>query len=141
MATVVPPRYVSLTTRSEEDQNAAAFEHAMTQYAAGRYARASEELGAIAARAPDLVHVQFFLGISQLLAGDTVKAKEALNASVAAGAPPYSDEAHFYLAKAALKEKDLAAARRELRQAIAREAGPNGEARRLLAELDKTVSR
>jgi Tfp pilus assembly protein PilF len=113
----------------------------MTQYAAGRYARASEELGAIAERAPDLVHVQFFLGVSRLLAGDTVKAKEALNASVAAGAPPYSDEAHFYLAKAALKEKDLGAARRELRQAIAREAGPNGEAQRLLAELDKTVSR
>jgi hypothetical protein len=141
MATVVPPRYVSLTTRSEADENAAAFALAMTDYAIGRYARTSEELAAIAARAPDLVHVQFFLGISRLLAGDTTKAKAALNATVAAGAPPYSDEAHFYLAKAALKEKDLGTARRELRSAIAREAGPKGEARRLLAEIDETVSR
>jgi hypothetical protein len=136
LATIVPPRYVSLTTRAEEDQDAAAFDAAMTHYTAGRYARASEELEPIAARAPNLAHVQFFLGISRLLSGDAAKGRAALDASVAANTAPYSDEAHFYLAKAALKAKDLAAARRELRIAIEREAGPKGEAQRLLSEID-----
>ena len=48
---------------------------------------------------------------------------------------PYADEAHFYLAKVALRAGDLTTAARELEIAVDREAGPDGDAARLLAEL------
>jgi hypothetical protein len=48
---------------------------------------------------------------------------------------PYADEAHFYLAKASIRLGDVARARRELALAIEREAGPEGEAARLLKRL------
>ena len=48
---------------------------------------------------------------------------------------PYADEAHFYLAKAALKAGDLTSATRELQIAVEREAGPDGDAAKLLAEV------
>ena len=53
----------------------------------------------------------------------------------ASGVQPYADEAHFYLAKAALAAADVDTAKRELALAVDREAGPEGEAARLLAQL------
>jgi len=138
-AVVVPPQYLSLTTRSASgenaDESARSFEEAMTHYSAGRYRQAAEGLDALASRAPDAAHVHFFLGISELMSGNMVQARAALQRSADAGASPYSDEAHFYLAKAALREGDLTTAVRALETAVEREAGPSGEAARLLAEV------
>ena len=60
-----------------------------------------------------------------------------LSRAIAADVQPYADEAHFYLAKAYLAEDAVDQARRELRYAVEHEAGPEGEAQRLLAELDR----
>ena len=63
----------------------------------------------------------------------------ALQRSANSGVSPYADEAHFYLAKAALKAGDLTSATRELQIAVEREAGPEGDAAKLLAEVRKAV--
>ena len=132
MAAITPPPYVALTTRSETDAAERAFAQAMAHYAAGRYDQAARALGDID---PALAHAQFFLGMSELMSGRDAQARAAFDRVVRSGAAPYADEAHFYLAKAALRLKDLDTARRELRVAIDREAGPRGEAARLLGEL------
>jgi Tetratricopeptide repeat len=138
-AAVVPPQYVALRTRSGQDQeaeaNARTFEEAMTHYTAGRHRQAADGLQALADRAPAAAHVHFFLGISELMSGNVARARGALQRSAEAGVSPYSDEAHFYLAKVALRAGDLTTAARELEIAVDREAGPEGDAARLLAEL------
>jgi predicted Zn-dependent protease len=135
MSAVTPPPYVSLTTRSQEDADARAFEDAMAHYSAARYDAAARALAVIASRSPRAVHVLFFLGVSQLMANDVDGARESLARTARAKAPPYSDEAHFYLAKAALRARDLGAARSALEAAVKRGAGPDGEAARLLEEV------
>ena len=140
-AAVVPPQYVALTTRSgpdqESDANSRTFDEAMTHYSAGRHRQAADGLQALADRAPAAAHVHFFLGISELMSGNVARARGALKRSADAGVSPYSDEAHFYLAKVALRAGDLTTAARELEIAVEREAGPDGDAARLLAELKR----
>jgi TolA-binding protein len=137
MATVVPPQYVTLITRSQGDESATGFEQAMTYYVAGRYDHAARALSATANRSPNLPHVQFFLGISELMLGNLDAARKALQRTARSGVTPYADEAHFYLGKVALRAKDLPTAQREFQMAAMRKAGPTGEAAKLLAELKK----
>jgi len=134
-AAVTPPQYLSLTTRSERDAEALAFEAAMAHYSAGRHRQAADHLQQIAERTPDAAHVQFFLAISHLMTGAVTKARGALQRTAALGVTPYSDEAHFYLAKAALRAGDLEVAVKELEIAVDREAGPEGQAAELLREI------
>jgi hypothetical protein len=136
-AAVTPPQYVALTTRSaqDEDEDARTFNEAMTHYSAGRHRQAAEGLQTLADRAPAAAHVQFFLGISELMGGNVARARGALQRSAESGVSPYADEAHFYLAKVALRAGDLTTGARELQIAVEREAGPEGDAARLLAEL------
>jgi TolA-binding protein len=135
MATVAPPQYVTLITRSQSDESATGFEQAMAHYVAGRYDHAARGLSATANRSPNLPHVQFFLGISELMLGNLDPARKALQRTARSGVNPYADEAHFYLGKLALRAKDIPAARREFQIAAVRKAGPTGEAAKLLAEL------
>ena len=137
-ATVKPPQYVALPTRSAPDpadKESQPFSEAMAHYSAGRYRQAADRLGALAEQAPDAAHVHFFLGISELMSDNVSRARGALQRSAESGVSPYSDEAHFYLAKVAIRTGDLTTAARELKIAVERDAGPDGDAARLLAEL------
>ena len=140
MAKITPPPYVALTTRSDTDPDTQAFANAMTHYAGGRFDQSSAALRVIVTGSPGLAHAQFFLGVSELMANRPAAAREAFERTIRTNVAPYADEAHFYLAKAALRVKDVDTARRELRLAIDREAGPRGEAAKLLDEL-KMVQR
>jgi TolA-binding protein len=135
MAAVVPPRFELLPMRSEEEPDAAAFRAAMTHYNAGRYDEAVRALRSLTERSPALGHAQFFLGIAELMRNNPPVARTALKAAAASAEQPYADESHFYLAKAALRAGNPADAERELKITISREAGPSGEATRLLKEL------
>ena len=137
MATFVPPQYVTLIPRSQSDESATGFEQAMAHYVAGRYDHAARGLSATANRSPNLPHVLFFLGISELMLGNLDAARKALQRTARSGVSPYADEAHFYLGKLALRAKDIPTALREFQIAAVRRAGPAGEAARLLAELKK----
>ncbi len=138
-AAVTPPQYVALTTRSgqdqDEDKDTRTFNEAMTHYSAGRHRQAADGLQTLADRAPAAAHVQFFLGISELMSGNVARARGALQRTAESGVSPYADEAHFYLAKVALRAGDLTTGVRELEIAVEREAGPEGDAAKLLAEL------
>jgi hypothetical protein len=141
-ASVSPPQYVPLTTRSAPDtvnEEIQPFNDAMAHYSAGRYGQAAEGLGALAERSPDAAHVHFFLGIAELMRNNVARARGALQRSADSGVSPYADEAHFYLAKAALKAGDLTTATHELQIAVERDAGPDGDAEKLLAEVRNAV--
>lgn len=135
---ITPPPYVALTTRAETDGVAKDFEAAMEHYSAHRHGRAAEGLRDVVQDAPGLAHAQFFLGISELMIKDDSRARQSLQRAANTNVQPYADEAHFYLAKAAFRLGDTAAARREARIAVDLEAGPPGEAARFLAFLQQT---
>jgi hypothetical protein len=137
LAIVTPPPYVPLQTRGSGSTLAESFAAAMTRYSAKDYAGAAEQLQPLAESSPDAAHVQFFLGISQLMSGKPSAAIESLDRAAATGTAPFADEAHFYLAKAAMQTRNLTLAERELRMAVEREAGPAGEAANLLRDLKK----
>lgn len=135
LAMIVPPRYVPLAVRGGEPSTDR-FDAAMRHYVAGRHRDAARDLGALAADRPSDPGIAFFLGISELASGRPAAAREALARAAGMAVPPYADEAHFYLAKAALALGDVEAARSELEIAVEREAGPEGEAAKILAALD-----
>jgi TolA-binding protein len=135
LAIVIPPPYVAVPVRGEGDDAQKSFAAAMTRYRAGDHAGAATGLRALVGKSPDLVPAQFYLGICELMTRQTRRAETALRAAADSDVTPYADEAYFYLAKAALQRGDLTAAERALTEAVAREAGPGNEARRLLEEV------
>jgi TolA-binding protein len=135
LALVVPPPFVALQTRGEDAGANAAFSAAMKKYAAKDYRGAIDSLKPIVAAQPDAAHAAFFLGVSYLAAGEPAEASAVLNRVAAGNVAPYADEAHFYLAKAALRAHDLDRAEHELSIAIERQAGPPNEAARLQQAL------
>jgi TolA-binding protein len=135
LAVVTPPRYLALPVRSERSADAQAFDAAMKRYSSGHYEDAARLLRPLVWQSGNLPHAAFFLGVSELMNGHLDAARAALDKAVASGAKPYGDEAHFYIAKLDLRIGDVSAARRELEAAARREAGPPGEAQRLLAAL------
>jgi tetratricopeptide (TPR) repeat protein len=109
----------------------------MAHYVAGRHREAAAALRALSKDTPTDPGIAFFWGISELALGRPAAAREGLTRAIAADVQPYADEAHFYLAKAYLAEEVVDQARKELRYAVEHEAGPEGEAQRLLAALDR----
>jgi tetratricopeptide (TPR) repeat protein len=121
--------------RGEADDAQKSFAAAMTRYRAGDFAGAATGLRALVQKSPDLATAQFYLGICELMTRQPRRAETALRAAADSEVTPYADEAYFYLAKAALQRGDVTAAERALTEAVAREAGPGNEARRLLEEV------
>lgn len=135
LAIVVAPPFASVPVRSESDATARAFDAAMSRYRAQDYAGAADRLRALVTTAPDTIAAQFFLGVTELMQQQPARAEGPLRRAASSDVTPFADEAHFYLAKAALQRSDLATAERELTQAVARDAGPENEARKLLDEV------
>ena len=136
LALVVPPRYVPIAVRGAAPP-AGTFDAAMVHYVAGRHRDAAAALRTLSDAAPTDPGVAFFWGISELALGQAGGAREGLTRAIAADVQPYADEAHFYLAKVHLLEGSVDKARLELRYAVDHEAGPEGEAQRILAALDR----
>ena len=136
LALIVPPRYVPPAGRGAAP-TAGSFDAAMAHYVAGRYREAAAALQALSEAAPMDPGIGFFWGISELALGRADGAREGLTRAIAAGVQPYADEAHFYLAKVYLLEGAVDLARGELQYAVEHDAGPEGEAQRMLAALDR----
>jgi hypothetical protein len=135
LALIVPPRYVPIAVRGAAP--AGTFDAAMAHYVAGRYRDAAAALRTLSDAAPADPGIAFFWGISELALGQAGGAREGLTRAIAADVQPYADEAHFYLAKVHLLEGSVDQARLELQYAVDHEAGPEGEAQRVLAALDR----
>jgi TolA-binding protein len=135
LALLTPPPYIPLATRGAEAASDKAFAAAMKLYTTKNYRGAIDALKAIVDTQPDAMHAQFFLGVSYLAIDQPSAASAVLTRVAASNVAPFADEAHVYLAKAALRTHDLDRAERELSTAIEAQAGPPHEASRLLQAL------
>jgi TolA-binding protein len=133
---VEPPVYVPAALRGPRDEAAEHFEAAMRRYVDGDYAGAIPGLRAAADLKPNAPQVLFFLAACQLITGEIDAAAAGFDRTIALGDSPYLEEAHFYLAKARLRQGRAAAARGELQQVINRHGRMEEEARRLVGQID-----
>lgn len=136
LARVEPAPYEPLTFRSVTAE-AAPFRRGMEHYRQADYRGAIVDLRAAQELDPEAPHVHFFLGVSHLLLGEDADAVDQLRTTIALGDSPYLEEAHLYLAKAFLRQKNLDAAERQLRELIALGGSSSGEARRLITQLGR----
>jgi TolA-binding protein len=136
LARVDPPPYVPVALRGARDEAAEKFDAAMRLYAAGDYAGAAPGLRAAADLKPDAPRAWFFLAACELLRGNADAAAAGLERTIQLGDSPYLEEAHFYLAKARLRQGRMNEARAELQRAMSQHGRLEQESRRLLAQLD-----
>jgi len=132
-----PPVYLPPPAqRSAADEAGEYFERGMKLFQEGDYSRAIPDLESAAGIRPEAANFRFFLGISYLLTEKNSKGIKELKKTIAIGDPAFTEEAHFYLGKAYLRQKDVGLARRELQSVV--EAGGRlaGEAGRLLKLLE-----
>jgi tetratricopeptide (TPR) repeat protein len=130
-----PPTYIPPALRGAKDDAAERFGLGMTNYVEGRYGEAISDLRAAAGLNPNRAGIRFFLGICLLLAEQTDAGIEELKAAIGLGDSAYLEEAHFYLAKAYLGKGDIGGAKRELNWVLESGSNLNGEANRILAQL------
>jgi TolA-binding protein len=131
------PGYIAPTLRSSTDPARQQFRDAMTAYQSGRYRAAIAGFRAavdLDASAPDS---NFFLGVCYLLVDETDAGIHSLRNTIALGDSPFLEEAYFYLAKALLRQNQLAAAQQQLRQVIRLNGDRQNEARRLSEQLSR----
>jgi tetratricopeptide (TPR) repeat protein len=137
LSAVTPPPYVPMRVRGSSDEAAQRFEQAMTHYQKRDYVAAIPGLQAAASLDATSPQAPFYLGICYLMTDDTAPASERLAAVVALGESGSLEDAHFFLAKAALRKGDVAGARAELTKTVALHGDREAEAGRLLADLAK----
>jgi predicted Zn-dependent protease len=124
--------------RGQDARRDARFDSAMGRYAQGDYRGAAEGLRGLADERAAGAELLFFLGVSELAAGETKAALAALG-KCAEGGTPYEAPARYYLAQAHIVRSDPDAARTELR-AVMRLGGAYLErARRALTRLDEAA--
>ena len=136
LARVEPPRYDPLRLRGAPDEATARFERGMERYRAADYQAAIGDLREAAELDPDATHIRFFLGISHLMSGQDNAAIQHLRATIALGDSAYLEEAHWYLAKAFLRQKNVAAARAQLTKLVQLRGSRSAEAQRLLTQIE-----
>jgi tetratricopeptide (TPR) repeat protein len=135
LARFEPPRYVQGSLRGVADAATVKFKEAMEHYQQGRYSAAAVVLGEASSLDPEAPHILFFLGISQLLAGQTDQAIDALGKTIMLGDSPYLEEVHLYRAKAYVRRGNLDRAIAELEGAIQLRGEREAEARDFLRQL------
>ena len=125
-----PPRLRSAATEAHR-----VFREAMTSYTAGRCDAAIPSLQRALALDDTLMAARFYLAVCELHEGRVEPAAERLQRIAAAGESPYLEDAHFFLAKARIRQGDAGAARQQLARVVALRGDRQEEARRLLDQL------
>ncbi|MCC6161720.1 MAG: hypothetical protein IT182_00020 [Acidobacteria bacterium] len=131
LAMVMPPPYLTLTTRGASDE-AARFAQGMEAYTKADWTTAARLLGEVAT-----AEARFYEGIADLMRGEAATAAATLERARASGVQPYARESVFYIGKAALQQGDIPHARQAF--ATARDTGATTarDATRLIAALDE----
>jgi hypothetical protein len=131
LARVEPPPYVPVVVRGGGEMPA--FTRAMERYVRGDYAGAASGLRVALREDPRSPQARFYLGASELLAGRADEAIAELRPLTRD--PEYEDAARYYIAKAHLARRDVAAARTELQRLARGDGDHKEEAQRLLRQL------
>ncbi len=131
LAMVMPPPYLTLTTRGASEE-AARFAQGMEAYTKADWTTAARFLSEV-----DTAEARFYEGIADLMRGEAATAAATLERARASGAQPYARESVFYIGKAALQQGDIPHARQAF--ATARDTGATTarDATRLIAALDE----
>ena len=137
LARVEPPPYSEIVLRGSEDEGQETFRSAMLNFSKKDYAQAIPGLRAAVKASPQNPSFSFYLGACYLLTGRTDPAIISFRKTISLGNPAYSESAHFYLAKAYLKKKEVSAAREELREAVRLHGNRESEAGEILRQLGK----
>ena len=135
LARVQPPLYNAVVLRGSEDEAQQSFRDAMQRYAKGDYFNAIPGLRAAVKADPRSARFNFYLGVCYLVTDQTDAAILSLHRAVSLGDPSYSGPAHFYLAKAYLREKDVSAAENELQETIRLRGAMGAQAGEILRQL------
>jgi TolA-binding protein len=137
LARVEPPPYSEMVLRGAEDEGQEAFRTAMQNYSKEDYAKAIPGLRAAVKASPQNPSFNLYLGACYLLTGQTDPAIVSFRKTISLGNPAYSESAHFYLAKAYLKKKEVSAAEEELRKTVQLHGSRETEAGEILRQLGK----
>jgi hypothetical protein len=141
LARVAAPAYLPATQlRAAPSEAAERFDAAMRRYVDGDYAGAIPGLRAAAGLRPDAPQYAFFLAACHLLTNQVDPAVTDFQRAIALGESPFLEEAHFYLAKARLRQGNLPAARDELTRTIERRGRLEDDARQLLAQVNALIA-
>jgi tetratricopeptide (TPR) repeat protein len=135
LAEFKPPAYSPVVMRGAESEAALVFRKAMDLYQRGDFGRAANGLRKAAALDKEDPAARFYLGVSQLLAGQTEGGLRALRATIAMGETDFREPARFYLAKGLLRAGDAGEARRQLDSVAGSRSPLHDEARQLLDKL------
>jgi tetratricopeptide (TPR) repeat protein len=131
----IPPYLPGVIRGGETNPALINFQEGMRLYSAQKYAEAVAPLTEASHLDPQHVPTAFYLGISHLVAGSVDSAIEQL--SKAARQPEYSEEAHWFLAKAHLKKRDVGSARGELNAVVSLHGAYSSLAQDLLRQIQK----
>ncbi len=137
LARVEPPPYFATALRGADDEAHEQFRSAMQSYSKGNYAKAISGLRAAVKNDPQVVSFNFYLGACYLLTGESDSAVIFFRKTISLDDPTYSEQAHFYLAKAYLKKQDVAGAQKELQATVRFHGVKETEAGQLLRQLRK----
>ena len=137
LARVEPPPYSDMVLRGAEDEADETFHKAMQFYVSRDYTHAIPGVRAAAKASPQTASFNFYLGACYLLAGQTDPAIVSFRQTISLGDPAYSESAHFYLAKAYLRKKEVARAKDELQKTVQFHGNLEAPAAEILRQLPK----
>jgi tetratricopeptide (TPR) repeat protein len=137
LARVEPPPYTAVVLRGAQDEAQEAFRQTMKYYSRGNYVQAIPGLRMAVRASPRTARFHFYLGACYLLTGQTDLAIESFRKTISLGEPTYSEPAHFYLAKAYLRKKEIPSAKDELQETIRLHGSLAGDSAKILHQLGK----
>ncbi len=111
------------------------FQKGMTAYVEGRYDDAIGFLQSAAQREKKTDDINFYLGVSQILAGHPQEAAIPLGKVIALGKSAYLQSAHYYLGKACVQQVKLNQAESEFREAAVLPGRVTADSKALLARI------
>lgn len=130
------PSYVPVTMRGGRSGLAQErFRQGMERYRQGQHAEALPHLRSALEADAKLLPARFYLGISCLVTDQTDDAIQHLLKLAGSTPNPYQEEAHWYLAKAYFRKKDVVAGWSQLEQTVTLNGPHATEARGLLERL------
>lgn len=112
------PIYLGVSVRGASEQGMRLFASGMRSYSDGQYSRAITDLQQARAAGVTGPAATFFLGASLLMVGDPKSAADEFARVIAMGRTPYLPEAHYYRAKALLRQDDFDGAVAELERSV-----------------------
>jgi TolA-binding protein len=137
LASVEPPPYSDVVLRGAQDEAQETFHKAMQYYVKLDYAGAIPGLQAAVKASPGTARFNFYLGACYLHSEQTDSAIASFRRTVSLADPSYTEPAHFYLAKAYLRKKEIPAAEDELQKTVKLHGDKEAAAGEILHHLRK----